>query len=170
MLELTQEVIDEQFGTCYGTALACILEFPLPAIPQVPRDDEIVRANHRKNHRDCSDSCKFEIRTARDEFWHDMWRAFKAEHNITTVRIDTTKLGKYDRHAFPNTLHILSGLSPRDRDLKGNDGRGRTHSVVGKGGRIYWDPHPDRTGLLTIDDIEFVMPTDPSKPMCAALR
>lgn len=36
--------------------------------------------------------------------------------------------------------------------LGGQSERGVLHSVVGEGGRIVWDPHPSRAGLVTIKD------------------
>lgn len=170
MIELTQEVIDAEFGTCYGTCLASILEFPLSAIPQIPRDPAIIEAHHKTQHMGCGEACKFRLEDARSAYFWDMWRDFKLENNIATVRFTMTRLTEYDRSAYSSVYHVLTGISPRDRDLKDNDGRGRKHSVVGKGGRVYWDPHPSRSGLLTIDEIEFILPADPSKPMCKGLR
>lgn len=37
-----------------------------------------------------------------------------------------------------NTYHIISGNSPR----------GFSHAVVGRNGKMVWDPHPSRDGLV----------------------
>lgn len=42
---------------------------------------------------------------------------------------------------IPDGLAMVCGTSPR----------GYGHAVVGQAGSIIWDPHPDRTGLSTID-------------------
>jgi len=52
------------------------------------------------------------------------------------------------RAAFPGVLHIMTGISPR----------GRPHAVIGKGRRIVHDPHPDKTGLFTIDGFCLIVP------------
>lgn len=44
---------------------------------------------------------------------------------------------------IPERRCIVGGKSPR----------GFAHAVIGEGGRIVWDPHPSRDGLVTITDV-----------------
>lgn len=44
--------------------------------------------------------------------------------------------------------HLISGISPR----------GLGHRCVGLLGRVAWDPHPSRAGLLTVTSLGFVVP------------
>jgi hypothetical protein len=53
------------------------------------------------------------------------------------------------RAVFPGCLHIITGISPR----------GRPHACIGKGPRVIWDPHPDRSGLSEIDGFVILSPT-----------
>lgn len=49
---------------------------------------------------------------------------------------------------MPPVPHLISGLSPR----------GFGHRCVGYGGRIAWDPHPSRAGLLKVWSVGLVVP------------
>lgn len=53
-----------------------------------------------------------------------------------------------ERAAFPGVLHIMTGISPR----------GRPHAVIGKGRCIVHDPHPDKTGLVSVDGFCLLVP------------
>jgi hypothetical protein len=44
--------------------------------------------------------------------------------------------------------HLISGMSPR----------GFGHRCVGIGGRVAWDPHPSREGLVTVYSIGLLVP------------
>ena len=48
----------------------------------------------------------------------------------------------------PPVFHPMTGLSPR----------GFSHRVVGHGGRVVHDPHPDRTGILYCNIVGFLAP------------
>jgi hypothetical protein len=48
----------------------------------------------------------------------------------------------------PDVAHLMSGISPR----------GFGHRCVGVGGRLVWDPHPSREGLLTVYSIGMLVP------------
>jgi hypothetical protein len=49
---------------------------------------------------------------------------------------------------MPNVPHLMSGISPR----------GFGHRVVGIGGKVLFDPHPSRDGLVTIYSVGFLVP------------
>ena len=51
--------------------------------------------------------------------------------------------------AMPGVYYILGGLSPR----------GRPHAVIAKGCEIVHDPHPDKTGLVSVDGLVILCPT-----------
>ncbi len=46
--------------------------------------------------------------------------------------------------------HLMCGESSRER----------LHSVVGQGGHMVWDPHPDRSGLLSVQTYGVLVPTE----------
>jgi hypothetical protein len=48
----------------------------------------------------------------------------------------------------PEVPHLMSGISPR----------GFGHRVVGVGGRVAFDPHPSRAGLVTVYSIGILVP------------
>lgn len=48
----------------------------------------------------------------------------------------------------PEVPHLMSGISPR----------GFGHRVVGCGGKLLFDPHPSRDGLVTVYSIGFLVP------------
>jgi hypothetical protein len=49
---------------------------------------------------------------------------------------------------MPKVPHLMSGISPR----------GFGHRVVGIGGRLMFDPHPSRAGLVTIYSVGILVP------------
>ncbi len=61
---------------------------------------------------------------------------------------------KQSNFYHPSGYHILSGQSSRG-----------PHSVVAFKDEIIHDPHPEREGLLTRDDIIILVPFDPSKTL-----
>lgn len=63
----------------------------------------------------------------------------------------TFKMGEWKPP--PDAYTIFGGKSPRGDWL---------HAVVGIGGEVAHDPHPDRTGLLTLDDATLLIPFDPA--------
>lgn len=65
-----------------------------------------------------------------------------------------------ERAAFPGVFHIMTGISPR----------GRPHAVIGKGCRIVHDPHPDKTGLVSIDGFCLLVPRWETQPVATTGR
>lgn len=57
-------------------------------------------------------------------------------------------------NVIPDRLCIVGGRSAR----------GVAHTVVGEHGRIVWDPHPSRDGLVTITDVTWFDHQDMSDP------
>lgn len=54
----------------------------------------------------------------------------------------------FDASAPPEGYSIASGPAPR----------GVSHAVVALDGKVVWDPHPSRTGLLKIEEYETIRP------------
>lgn len=52
---------------------------------------------------------------------------------------------------MPNDLCIVGGKSTRGDLL---------HAVIYKDGKLYHDPHPDNTGVLTVDDYWLIYPIE----------
>jgi hypothetical protein len=48
-----------------------------------------------------------------------------------------------------HVFHLMSGLSER----------GYGHRVVGRGGKLVWDPHPSHTGLVELWSYTFLVPS-----------
>lgn len=55
---------------------------------------------------------------------------------------------------IPERLSIVGGRSERGVD----------HVVIGGQGKVIWDPHPSRAGLVTIKDATWFEPSDNSSP------
>lgn len=53
---------------------------------------------------------------------------------------------------IPDERCIVAGRSPR----------GISHVCVAEGGEIIWDPHPDRTGLVAVDEAWTFIPLRPA--------
>ena len=76
----------------------------------------------------------------------DLERAWLASIGLDLVEI---KVGPDDDlpeevlGCVPEVPHLMSGISPR----------GYGHRCVGVGGKLVWDPHPSRDGLLTVYSI-----------------
>lgn len=62
------------------------------------------------------------------------------------------------RARLKDTLMIAGGMSPR----------GINHAVIVKGEELVWDPHPDNTGLLKIEDVTVLIPKEIIKKRKAA--
>lgn len=157
MREITQTKFPP-YGDCYAACIASIFELPIESLPHLPEGDEgdaIIRAQYP----DAKEGEYLTIKDLRNSFWSDMWAKWRTVNNLISVRIPYTAITKWDRNAFA-CWHILSGISPRDKE----EGQ-MLHSVVGKQARIWFDPHPSRAGLLSIDDIELIVPFDPAKPI-----
>ena len=67
--------------------------------------------------------------------WHDTLADFLARFDLEPLELDARKTrGIW----VPTGFHIISGKSPRGNFL---------HAVVGLGGKMVHDPHPNREGL-----------------------
>jgi hypothetical protein len=166
MIELTQTKLiapkdmGKKTGNCYATCIAMIFELDPALLPHTPDDDlDAIFAvvdpdgSRRKDYPDWTD------KNWVDDYWWKMWAKWFKENNLRAITFDHKYLNKYD--ILPKLgWCMLHGVSPRDRD----NGK-MLHSVVGYEGRIWFDPHPSRRGILTIEEAEIIIPDDPSKPI-----
>jgi hypothetical protein len=82
----------------------------------------------------------------------DRERQWLATLGLNLIEIST---GNPDESLLPEVLgcipevpHLMSGISPR----------GYGHRCVGVGGRLVWDPHPSKAGLLTVYSVGILVP------------
>lgn len=57
-------------------------------------------------------------------------------------------LGSLREHQFNDEFYLVSGKSPRGDD--------RRHVCIYQNGKLYHDPHPDNTGLLSEDYYQYL--------------
>ena len=124
MIPVDQHVTGPR-GSCFAACLASLLELPIEAVPH-----EAFLGQPWDRHR-------FDWAARLDDFLEPF--GLYALHFAADP----------ERAAFPGTLHIMTGISPR----------GRPHAVVGKGHEIVHDPHPDKSGLSTVDGFVVLVPT-----------
>jgi len=86
----------------------------------------------------------------------DMERAWLASLGYDLVEIATDpedSLPEEVLDCIPEVPHLMSGISPR----------GYGHRCVGVGGKLVWDPHPSREGLVTVYSIGMLVPLEPRR-------
>ena len=130
MRGVTQDVTGFPHGSCVRAAYATILGVPLEAIP--PLDpDTAMRNGQRQGDRE---------------------REWLASTGFDLIEIKTDpddELAPEVLDCIPEDMeHLMSGISPR----------GYGHRCVGIGGKLVWDPHPSREGLLTVYSIGMLVP------------
>lgn len=77
-----------------------------------------------------------DLSAAEDDEWRDVLADYLAEFDLE--QMDVLVPQAQEAGVIPTGFHIISGPSPRgDFD----------HAVVGLGGRMVHDPHPDQVGL-----------------------
>lgn len=129
MKRLTQLHYDlragQPMGDCVRTALACILDEPVPEA--VPHFVEFQRRYDEINER------------------YDWWRALRIylhrSHRLDAISVEA-QFPIYHDDAVSHPYVILVGASPRME--------GTNHAVIADAttGEIVWDPHPSRDGIL----------------------
>ena len=58
------------------------------------------------------------------------------------------ELGSLRDHLSTDEHYLVTGTSPRNPDIK--------HVCIYQNGKLYHDPHPDQTGILTEDYFEYL--------------
>lgn len=129
MRGVTQRIEGTPFGECVRAAHATILGL---SIEQVPRFDPAAAA-------------------AQGVTQNQLEREWLSSIGFDLVEISTSPDDEIPDEVLdcvPEVPHFMSGVSPR----------GFGHRVVGVGGRVAWDPHPSRAGLVSVYSIGILVP------------
>lgn len=82
----------------------------------------------------------------------DRERAWLASLGFDLIEISTDNpeesLSQEVLDCVPEVPHLMSGISPR----------GFGHRCVGIGGRLVFDPHPSRAGLISVYSVGILVP------------
>lgn len=111
-------------GECVRASYACALDIPIDAVP--PLDPGTA------------------MRLGMDQ--RALERSWLASIGLDLVEIAVEPPDQLPEEVLgcvPDVVHLMSGISPR----------GYGHRCVGVGGKLVWDPHPSRAGLLTVYSI-----------------
>jgi hypothetical protein len=126
----TQRIEGWPFGSCVQASYATLLDLP---IESVPRFDPAAT-------------------TLKGVEQGDREREWLASIGYDLFEISTTPDSSLEPEVLgciPEDMpHLMSGISPR----------GYGHRCVGIGGRLAWDPHPSKAGLLSIYSVGFLVP------------
>lgn len=130
---VTQRVEGWPYGECVRAAYATILGLPIEA---VPRFDPAVCDAVGEEQGD------------RERRWlatlgFDLFELSTEPHPMPQEVLD----------CVPAVPHLISGWSPR----------GFGHRCVGVGGRVVFDPHPSRAGLVSVYSIGLLVPMEAQK-------
>jgi hypothetical protein len=127
---------DKQRGNCLTAVVASLLELPIDAVPDFVQD--------HVDHADENDD-------AGDWHWWTRLHRFVVEQGhlmcyLSPVDNPTWKGSPENWFPVPEPgeYYTVSGVSPRDSRIH--------HIVIYRDGEMVWDPHPDRTGLVSVED------------------
>lgn len=158
MIEVTQTKFMPR-GDCYAACIASIFELDINKLPHLPEDDVVILEKYPIKNPEY-----YGVEESYTQWWYAMWSEWFSANNLTPIKFPSrTFSDQWDRNRL-DSYHIINGISPRDREPAPGKSHKR-HSVVGKKGLIWFDPHPDRTGLLAIDEYELLVPADVTKPI-----
>lgn len=128
---------EEQRGNCLTAVVASLLELPIEAVPNFVQD----HVDHATGEDD----------DAGEWYWWTALHRFIAEHGhgMRYLRnVEAPQPHPYSPDGFPDPepgeYYTVSGISPRDPRIH--------HIVIYRDGEMVWDPHPDRTGVVSVDD------------------
>lgn len=131
VMPTTQRQEGWPYGECVRAAYSALLEIPIERIPPL----------------DPGTAMSLGVEQG------DLERAWLASIglNLVEIRVDPDdELPEEVLGCVPEVPHLISGISPR----------GFGHRCVGIGGRVVWDPHPSRDGLLTVYSIGLLVPLE----------
>lgn len=149
MKPITQTVFGPKHGNCYAACIASIFEIPLETLPQVPQDEMVATMKY------LPENPQWSIGNCYDAWWWEMWDKWFDEAGLLRYRMDYNKFApRYYKQ--PAGYSILTGASPR------NPGK-MSHACVAFDGKLVHDPHPDRTGLWSMEEFEIIVPKDPAR-------
>ena len=84
--------------------------------------------------------------------WWDAFCLWMCEH----FNVEPVITGHYESIPDPSTPYLIGGKAER----------GLMHSVIGRNGKVIWDPHPSRAGLIDQQDYTYFIENqcvDPSE-------
>jgi hypothetical protein len=130
MVPVTQRIEGYPYGECVRASYATILGLPIEAVPRL---DPAAAGDAGEGQR-------------------ALERRYLASIGLRLIEIraDPPKeIPDWLLGAFPEDMpHLISGRSPR----------GTFHRCVGVGGRVAWDPHPSRAGLVAVHSVGILVP------------
>lgn len=134
MKEFTQTHLYPK-GNCWQTAVACIID----------TDPEELPSQFSSYYEDKRDDGTIVLRMS----YNNALQAYlRKHHGLAYVEFHSPP------EAFINVrfrgYHIMTGLTVRSAEYGG-----QRHVVVGRDGKVVWDPHPSRLGLT--DEINFAV-------------
>ncbi len=129
---VSQTVTGWPSGNCVAAAYSSLLGIPIERIPRLD-PGAAMRAGQEQGHRE---------RMWLASIGYDLFE-------ITAGPGPDDELSQDVLDCIPEDLpHLMSGISPR----------GFGHRCVGIGGRLSWDPHPSRAGLVSVYSIGILVP------------
>lgn len=131
MRPVTQRTTGWPYGECVRASYATLLGVSIDEIPRLD-PGAAMEAGQEQGNRE---------------------RAWLASIGYGLVEIATRSDDSLPQEVLdcvPRVPHLMSGISPR----------GFGHRCVGIGGRLAFDPHPSRAGLLTVYSIGMLVPLE----------
>lgn len=124
------------YGNCFAAVIASMLEVPITEVPNV-------EVFFHMSHPHWSIIMDTWLKSKGWELWgDDRYRCFHPEFANRSMGND-----EYLGDAcikLKNNLYLASGLSAR----------GVHHICIYKNGKLVWDPHPSREGLVTFENFQ----------------
>lgn len=130
MKPVTQTRFGWPGGNCVAASYATILGMPIDAVPRFDPGSGAIGEEQGRRE-----------------------RAWLRSIGLGLVEISTDpeeSLSQEVLDCIPPIEHLMSGISPR----------GYGHRVVGIGGRVAFDPHPSRAGLVSVYSIGLLVPLE----------
>lgn len=127
--QTTQRITGWPWGECVRASYSAVLDIPIDEIPPLdPGTAQRLGQNQGDRER--------------------AWLA-SIGYDLLEIGVEPPdELAPEVLACAPDVPHLMSGISPR----------GYGHRVVGVSGRIAWDPHPSRAGLVTVYSIGILTP------------
>ena len=125
----TQRIEGWPYGECVRATYATILGVPIDLIPRLDPGAAMEEGQNQG----------------------DREREWLASIGLGLVEISASPdegLPPEVLNSMPEVPHLMSGISPR----------GFGHRVVGIGGRLLFDPHPSRDGLVRVYSVGLLVP------------
>lgn len=107
-----------QHGDCHRTVIACLLDLPRDSVPN------------------------FGVYYGDPDAFHKAERSFLKSRGLAPVSVGYNG-------TLEDVLRTMGAVNPTAYYILGGTSKtGFGHSVIGLGGKIVWDPHPDDVGIV----------------------